>query len=92
MLTIGHFSYIHPLYQRKGIMRDAILALLTWATKEGGVTNVMVQVEEDNAGSIRLIESLPVFMKISETREVSWPVEKGGGNRRILTWRWHYNP
>lgn len=70
-------------------MRDAVLAVLAWATKECGVKFVVVSAVEDNAASVKTIESIPVFSKVGTMSEV-WPENKGGGVRKLVKYRWHY--
>jgi RimJ/RimL family protein N-acetyltransferase len=81
--------YLHPEWRRKGIMRNAVRALLWWAKAEKGATNVMVRALEGNLASRGVIESMKEFLRMEEKDEwVDWPEIKGGGRRKVLVWKW----
>ena len=81
--------YLHPGWRGKGIMRNAVQALICWARGERGVENVIVRVLEGNRESRGVIESLREFVRQEEMDDwVDWPEGKGGGKRRILVWKW----
>jgi RimJ/RimL family protein N-acetyltransferase len=80
--------YLHSGFQRRGIMRDAVLALLAWAVADQGVEKVRVDVAVENVGSRRLVESLEGFEKDEGEQELVWPESKGGGKKAIWSWRW----
>jgi RimJ/RimL family protein N-acetyltransferase len=81
--------YLHPDWRGKGIMRNAVRALIWWAGKANGVTNVVVKALEGNLGSRGVIESLKEFVREEEKDDwVDWPEVKGGGRRKIFVWRW----
>jgi RimJ/RimL family protein N-acetyltransferase len=80
--------YLHPEFQRRGIMRHAVLALLAWAAADQGVEKVRVDVAVENVGSRRLVESLEGFEKDDGEQELLWPESKGGGRKAIWSWRW----
>lgn len=79
--------YLHPDFRGKGIMRLAVKALLSWGVTRG-VKTVVVKVLEGNMNSRKVIEGVPAFVRQEKDDEwVDWPVEKGGGRRKILAWR-----
>ena len=80
--------YLHPEFRQRGIMRDAVLALVAWAVEERGVREVRVDVAVENTGSRRLVESLEGFERVDGEREMEWPESKGGGRKRVWSWRW----
>lgn len=80
--------YLHPEFQRRGIMRDAVLALVAWAVAEQGVREVRVDVAIENVRSRRLVESLEGFERVEGEEEMVWPESKGGGRKKIWSWRW----
>jgi RimJ/RimL family protein N-acetyltransferase len=80
--------YLHPDFQQRGIMRNAVLALLAWAVAEQGVREVRVDVAVENVGSRRLVESLEGFERVEGEEELVWPENKGGGRKRVWSWRW----
>jgi RimJ/RimL family protein N-acetyltransferase len=80
--------YLHPEFQQRGIMRDAVLALVAWAVAEQGVREVRADVAVENVGSRRLVESLEGFERVEGEEEMVWPESKGGGRKRVWSWRW----
>jgi len=80
--------YLHPDFRQRGIMRDAVLALLAWAIAEQGVMEVRVYVAVENVGSRRLVEGLEGFERVEGEEEVVWPESKGGGRKKVWSWRW----
>lgn len=81
--------YLHPEWRGKGIMRNAVRALLWWGKEVKGANNVMVRALDGNMASRGVIESIMGFVR-EEGRDdwVDWPEIKGGGRRKILVWRW----
>lgn len=69
-------------------MRNAVLAILAWAVREKGVKRVIVNVEAENVGSRRIVESLEGFVREEGEKVVDWPEAKGGGRRRLGRWIW----
>jgi RimJ/RimL family protein N-acetyltransferase len=64
-------------------MKDAALALLTWATEEAGVEEVFVRVESSNGRSKGVVDKIPGFVK-EEDQDIDWK----GENRVLRMWRW----
>lgn len=79
--------YLHPDFRQRGIMRDAVLALLAWAVAEQGVKVVRVDVAVENLGSRKLVEGLDGFERREGEEELMWPESKGGGRKKVWTWR-----
>jgi [ribosomal protein S5]-alanine N-acetyltransferase len=79
--------YLSTEFQRRGIVRDAVLAAIAWANAEGKLTEVVVKVAEGNVGSRSLVESLEGFELSGEMTEVKWPESKGGGVQKLAIWR-----
>jgi len=79
--------YLHPDFRQRGIMRDAVLALLAWSVKEQGVRDVRVDVAVENVGSRRLVESLEGFERLEGEQDLVWPESKGGGRKKIWSWQ-----
>ena len=63
-------------------MRNAVLAVLSWAGHEEGAKSVVVRVESSNAGSRRVVESIPGFVR-QEDEEVDWK----GTPKVVRVWR-----
>jgi RimJ/RimL family protein N-acetyltransferase len=82
--------WIHPDFHRQGIMRDAVLAAITWATHEQGVRVILVSATADNPASWKLIDSLEEFVRGDEELDIDWPECKGGGKKKDLTWQYTY--
>ena len=81
--------YLHPDARGKGIMRSAVKALLDWGKNHCGVKTVVVRILEGNLPSRRVVEGIKEFVREEEHDDwVDWPVEKGGGRRTVLVWRW----
>jgi RimJ/RimL family protein N-acetyltransferase len=81
--------YLHPDFRGKGIMRNAVRALIAWGKEEKGANDVIVKVEEGNLASRGVIERMSEFVRLDErTERVDWPESKGGGNRKVLVWKW----
>ncbi|KAG0646563.1 hypothetical protein D0Z07_7580 [Hyphodiscus hymeniophilus] len=81
--------YLHPDWRGKGIMRNAVRALIWWGIEEMGVEKVVVTVLEKNLESKAVVESLVEFVRVEERDQwVDWPEIKGGGRRRLMAWRW----
>jgi len=78
--------YLSVDFQRKGIMRDAVVTSLAWAA-ELGISDVTVKVVEDNLASRAVIQSIDAFKFLDNREEVVWPESKGGGTKRFMTWR-----
>jgi hypothetical protein len=68
-------------------MRDAVLALLTWAKEERGVRDVVTRVLKTNSKSLSIIESMADFKRVDGETEIDWPQSKGGGKRISWTFR-----
>lgn len=60
---------IHPLYTRQGYAKEAILAIIEWASKCGGV-KIKAGVESENIASIKLLESLNFSYQAPENDEL----------------------
>jgi RimJ/RimL family protein N-acetyltransferase len=81
--------YLHPDWRGKGIMRNAVRALVWWGREEKGADNVIVRVLEGNLASRAVVESMKEFVREEEKDDwIDWPELKGGGRRKILVWRW----
>jgi RimJ/RimL family protein N-acetyltransferase len=84
--------YLNPAWQGKGIMKSGVKALLAWARAEAGVKAVIVRAVEDNSASRRVIEGLGDEYFVRTERldyQFDWPEKKGGGRKKLLTWRWN---
>jgi RimJ/RimL family protein N-acetyltransferase len=79
--------YLHPDWQGKGIIKNAVLALLSWAIEEEGVKDVFVRVVETNAKSRSVVGSIPEFKVEKEGVEIKWPKSKGGDVKLLMVWR-----
>jgi RimJ/RimL family protein N-acetyltransferase len=80
--------YLHPEWRGKGIMTAVVRALVEWGKAEYGAVTV-IRVAEQNTQSRKVVERFEKFTR-DETRDdwVDWPVEKGGGRRKLLFWKW----
>lgn len=79
--------YLHHDWRGKGIMRNAVRALIWWG-KENGAEGVMVRFLEANLASRGVVENIKEFVREEEKDDwVDWPEVKGGGRRKILVWR-----
>ncbi|KFY75923.1 hypothetical protein V498_09848 [Pseudogymnoascus sp. VKM F-4517 (FW-2822)] len=74
---------LSPEFWGKAIMKNASLALLTWATEEAGVEEVFVRVESTNGRSKGVIDGTPGFVR-EEDQEIDWKGEK----KVVRMWRW----
>jgi RimJ/RimL family protein N-acetyltransferase len=63
-------------------MRNAVLAVLSWAGQEEGAKAVVVKVETSNEGSRRVVESIPGFVR-EEDEDVDWK----GTPKVVRVWR-----
>ena len=81
--------YLHPSARGKGIMGSAVKALLDWGKECCGVRAVVVKILEENLASRKVVEGIREFVR-DETSDlwIDWPVEKGGGRRKVMVWRW----
>jgi len=68
-------------------MRDAVLALLTWAKEERNVRVVVVKVVKTNNKSLSVIESIADFKRLDGETEIDWPQSKGGGKKIVWAFR-----
>ncbi|TVY46774.1 hypothetical protein LOCC1_G002109 [Lachnellula occidentalis] len=81
--------YLHPDWQGKGIMKPAVRAIVEWGRKEESVRTVFVRVLQTNVVSMRIVTSLPQFVRCNgEDDFVQYPENKGGGKRRMYIWVW----
>ena len=81
--------YLHPDFQKHGIMKGAVGTVLRYGFQEKGVHSVDVKIREDNLSSRKIICSIPEFKLINDdtTDTVEWPARKGGGSKTLLVWR-----
>jgi RimJ/RimL family protein N-acetyltransferase len=82
--------YLHPDFQKRGIMGAAVKIALQYGHGERGITSVCVRAVQENLSSCKIIESLPGFEALygGEAVMVDWPKAKGGdGTRKVLSWR-----
>lgn len=61
---------LHPAWQRKGLMSEALRAVLTWAFYGMSLHRVEAQIHPDNEPSIKLMKSLG-FVEEGRAREVA---------------------
>ncbi|CAG8982213.1 hypothetical protein HYALB_00003650 [Hymenoscyphus albidus] len=81
--------YLHPDWQGKGIIKPAARALIEWGRAEKGVNRVRVKVVEENMKSRANIESFGEFVRVNGEEEyLEWPLEKGGGRKKLLVFEW----
>jgi len=88
--------YLGTEYQGKGVIKAAVLAILSWAKETRQAKSVLVLVVEENQGSRRVVEGIEGFQPVFEggdvtgirkVERISWPVSKGGGKKNVLSWR-----
>jgi len=82
--------YLHPDYWRKGIMTDAVRAVMAWAVTEIKLESVVIRAAENNLGSRAVVNSFPQFEVIGEDFEITYPASKGGEKKIIRSWRWKF--
>ncbi|TVY34466.1 hypothetical protein LSUB1_G005335 [Lachnellula subtilissima] len=81
--------YLHPDWQGKGIMKPAVRAIVDWGRNYESVRTVFVRVLQDNVASMRIVTSLPQFVRCNgEDDFTQYPENKGGGKRRMYIWEW----
>lgn len=83
--------YLHPDYRGRGIVKAGVKAILAYGKAEHGVTRVIVRIAEDNEASRRVVESMVgEYWERAEKEDhvADWPEAKGGGKKKILSWRW----
>jgi len=64
-----------PAYRGRGLATEAGRALLRWAFEQGA-TAITAQCEEDNIGSVRVLEKLGMQTTGRSGRLLSWRVER----------------
>lgn len=74
---------LSPEFWGSGIMKNAVFALMIWATEEAGVEEVFVRVESTNGRSKGVIDGIPGFVG-EEDQEIDWK----GGRKVVRMWRW----
>ncbi|OBT86399.1 hypothetical protein VE02_05281 [Pseudogymnoascus sp. 03VT05] len=74
---------LSPEFWGRGIMKNAVFALMIWATEEAGVEEVYVRVESTNGRSKGVIDGIPGFVG-EEDQEIDWK----GGKKVVRMWRW----
>lgn len=74
---------LSPEFWGRGIMKNAVFALMIWATEEAGVEEVFVRVESTNGRSKGVIDGIPGFVG-EEDQEIDWK----GGRKVVRMWRW----
>jgi len=82
--------YLHPDYWRKGIMKDAVEAIMAWALSERKTEAVVIRAAENNLGSRAVVNSFRQFKVIGEDFEITYPASKGGEKKIIRSWRWKF--
>lgn len=82
--------YLHPDWRGNGIVKSAVKAILAWGKTELNVTQVIVRVVEDNPNSRKVVESMGEYFVREDGADhvIDWPESKGGGQKKILSWRW----
>jgi hypothetical protein len=65
----------------------AKVVFITWAGCERSLSQVVV-VAGGNVEGRRLVESLEGFEAFGDTTGVKRPEEKGGGAKKVFTWKW----
>jgi RimJ/RimL family protein N-acetyltransferase len=74
---------LNPEYWGMGIMKDAVVAVMTWATEEVGVDEVYVRIQEVNVRSKGVLNGVPQFK-----REEDQPINWRGFQTVTGMWRW----
>lgn len=74
---------LHPEYWGMGIMKNAVVAVMTWATEEVGVEEVYVRIQEVNERSKGVLNGVPQFK-----REEDQPINWRGFQTVTGIWRW----
>lgn len=83
--------YLHPDWQGKGIMHHAVKGIVEWGLREGGAEakTVIVKADGDNDRSRSVFERTGEWEELREREEeIEWPDGKGGGKKKVMTWRW----
>ncbi|TVY23581.1 hypothetical protein LHYA1_G007540 [Lachnellula hyalina] len=81
--------YLHPDWQGKGIMKSAVQAIVDWGKNYESVRTVFVRVLQENVASMRIVTSLPQFVRCNgEDDFQQYPENKGGRKRRMYIWEW----
>ncbi|RDL36362.1 uncharacterized protein BP5553_05714 [Venustampulla echinocandica] len=88
--NIGY--WLHPEFQGRGIMKEAVRALVNWGRRECGVGDAILKVLETNLASRRVVEGMSEFIRVEGEKGVEWvewPEKKGGGGKKkLLVWKW----
>jgi RimJ/RimL family protein N-acetyltransferase len=66
MIEVGYS--VLPAYQRDGIAKEMVAAIVQWASRQPGVTRIEAETTPSNVGSIRVLEANH-FSILSEARE-----------------------
>lgn len=70
---------IVPAYRRQGYTFEAVQALVTWAFSHPEVARVTAQCDDDNVGSIRILEKLGMRRRGITGRILWWELARGEG-------------
>ena len=63
---------IVPLYRRQGYAFEAVTALVRWAFSHPGLRQISARCDDDNVGSIRILEKLGMYRTRIEGRTLFW--------------------
>ncbi|KAE8441078.1 hypothetical protein EG329_005907 [Mollisiaceae sp. DMI_Dod_QoI] len=81
--------HLHPDWRGRGIIREAVRAVVEWGIREEGVRKVVVRVAEENVESRRVVEGMSEFVRVNGMDDyMEYPENKGGGKRRCFIWEW----
>src|SRR5438445_1212290 len=61
-----------PAYRRQGYTFEAVQALVSWAFSHPGVKRIIATCDDDNEGSIRILEKLGIKRVAVNGRSLSW--------------------
>lgn len=70
---------IVPAYRRQGYTFEAAQALVTWAFSHPQVARVTAWCDDDNVGSIRILEKLGMRRRGITGRGLAWELARGEG-------------
>lgn len=74
-LAVVELGYeVLPAYRRRGIAREAILALTDWAYSTGSAATVYATIDRDNAASIALVRSLGLHQDENHAEPADGPL------------------
>lgn len=67
----------------------AVKALVSYAFSIGRprTTAILVQISDDNSASESVIRKVGSFCLTGEEELVAWPEYRGGGRKRLISWK-----